>query len=710
MVDGAGSGSTEEDCIAVDRLCLASLCRILVSFSLLRPPQVVYFDSTKWGRRLSSAVSRFTRFRFVELDYSFVDIQDSDGGLSAARVWAIDVRDIAQNIVTDSLSQNPFIRRLAQRFDLQRLLIYLSKGIADELIPRQMQIKVLSWFQRQGAQKYGSHISLFVSSSPWRTEMDLYAMSCGVDLVWYRRGPALTFNLRGAFSGMGRKGWHALLRRIARSRKRREPSVDAPSSVLPTIAVNYSGKGLTQDLSRNSDLFWLPFADVDPGQVLVYFTRSDDPLDQQHYDTLKSGGVGCVALNDRARTRSDFPGWISDRSQKRRARLTGWVVLQMLLSLPARPRHLLWIVARSLEFVRQYAYWYTFFSDHNVRIHLNFVDWFGERVASDQVMHDLGGISISYQRSEESLPALRASAVHVHFGFSPRNAVDERLAGSSIRQFVSAGYINDHAFARVGSRGALLRSHLEKAGAKFVVCYFDEGSVDDKRLNVSHEHAAQHYRFLLTRLLEDEELGLILKPKKPSTIRTRLRGEVEKMLDSALATGRCILLEEGVVTTPELPCEPGYAADLCVGLLVGATATLEARLAGTPGVLIDRERILHHPFRGGSEGKIIFEDWQTLWSALEVYRLDPEANSDFGDWGTLLDEMDPFRDGRAAERIGEYVGALATGLMEGLHREEVMEFAAHQYTTRWGLDKVIEIDTREGAANQSETYPCAVDS
>ena len=126
-------------------------------------------------------------------------------------------------------------------------------------------------------------------------------------------------------------------------------------------------------------------------------------------------------------------------------------------------------------------------------------------------------------------------------------------------------------------------------------------------------------------------------------------------------------------------------------MLVGATAALESRLAGTPSVLLDPEHVTYHPMYSLGPGSVVFEGWDELWQSLLPYRQDPSANPRFGDWGPVSASADPFRDGRAAERIGAYLGCLATGLRSGLSRDLVLDQARQNYGDIWGKDKVAQL-------------------
>ena len=59
----------------------------------------------------------------------------------------------------------------------------------------------------------------------------------------------------------------------------------------------------------------------------------------------------------------------------------------------------------------------------------------------------------------------------------------------------------------------------------------------------------------------------------------------------------------------------------------------------------------------------------------------------------MLDELDPFRDGRAAERMGTYIKWLIDGFKAGMDRETIMADAAERYCEKWGKDKVTSVNS-----------------
>ena len=74
----------------------------------------------------------------------------------------------------------------------------------------------------------------------------------------------------------------------------------------------------------------------------------------------------------------------------------------------------------------------------------------------------------------------------------------------------------------------------------------------------------------------------------------------------------------------------------------------------------------------------------SLWTAASEHWSRPGGVPGFADWSALLPELDPFRDGRAAERTGAYLAWLREGLDAGVGRERALSDAAERYTKQWG--------------------------
>jgi hypothetical protein len=661
-----------------------------------------YFEISRAGRTVFDLLRRMRFIAGTELDFSCVDVRWPDGSFAVLRIDTTEMTAVCRAVRLAAFEGNPLIAWFQQRFHRSRVLVFLEKCLAEELAPTLLWVNVVSWSQRTRAQGLCDPAIFFIARTPWHQQLKEYAKRQGVTLGGYGFSwpmPKIqVWNL-----------WRIgilMARRLVTGRMPvktfaetplRPSSADGQAGPAHTIGVAYHGKGVTFDPSKNSDLFWIPFAKLQPGQCMAYLLGPEDPLDEEKFAALQQASIRAVAKNESASRSSRVPVWGRDTdilglllefmqvvTLVARAMATGWTHLGANL----------WIASKSLYFVSRYKDWRRFFANFNVKLTVDYSDWDKDRLPANQAIADLGGLSVSYQLADESTAAvLRARAVDVHFSFSPTLAETERQSGSDIDQFVAVGYVHDHAFSPVRCRASQLRRRLTDRGARFIISFFDENSGSDKRKLVSHEYRAENYRYLLAKLFTEPDLGLIFKPKKPMTLRQRL-GPVAGMLDKALATGRCFVFEEGILATPVLPCEASQAADVAIGLLSGTTTALESALAGTPALLLDREGLPFHPLYALGEGRVVFQDWDSLWEVLSAYRNDPVLAPGFGDWSPVLHRMDPFRDGKAAARIGTYISWLAEGLAQGLSREEAMERARQRYVAIWGSDKVIDLSVK----------------
>ena len=205
--------------------------------------------------------------------------------------------------------------------------------------------------------------------------------------------------------------------------------------------------------------------------------------------------------------------------------------------------------------------------------------------------------------------------------------------------------------------------------------------------------ARENYQYLLCKLLENKWLGLILKPKKPEYIR-KVLGGVNSLLDQALATGRCFIFEnhcdfsEKDFESP--PALSAMASDVSIHeVMVAGTAGVEAALAGTPTLMIDRYGFKDNQFYKLGVGKVVFNDWLSLWEKLESHLLNKPMVG-FGDWSLILDDIDPFRDEKASTRLTTFMHWLDEGFNNGLGKDQNLEAAVSKYADAWGMDKIYE--------------------
>ena len=166
------------------------------------------------------------------------------------------------------------------------------------------------------------------------------------------------------------------------------------------------------------------------------------------------------------------------------------------------------------------------------------------------------------------------------------------------------------------------------------------------------------------------------------------------MLSEAIKTGRCYILGEGESYHHSIihPVFAGLASDVAVhGHLCGGTAAVECALANIPTLLIDREGDPFNKLNNELCGKnIIFTNWKDVINFITEDFKTINKNSEFGMWPSdFLNEIDQFRDGKAAFRMGNYLMSIMEGFNSGLKRDDVLNMAAEKYIDMYGKDRVL---------------------
>jgi hypothetical protein len=236
-----------------------------------------------------------------------------------------------------------------------------------------------------------------------------------------------------------------------------------------------------------------------------------------------------------------------------------------------------------------------------------------------------------------------------------------------------------------------IRKRLMESGVKKIVFVVDEYSTNDNRWHTGHELQRENYSYILKEVLRTPWLGVIFKPKVAADLRDRLGVEVSTLLSKAEKQGRCFIYQESNrYTTAASPALAALSADICIhGDLSSGTAAIESALVGIPTLLIDREGCPDSKFYEIDGNNVIFSNWPDVITTVMQYFTAPESVSGFGDWSSIIDEMDPYRDGLASKRMGTYLHWLIEGFNGGMKNDDIMKDAANKYKKLWGEDKVI---------------------
>ena len=662
------------------------------------------------GSRPAMLIARISGLIFgvdVErLNFSLVDVRDEAGLQIRLRIENQDLA-MAQR---DAMAE-PAFRELVENGLLQdRMLMFLGKKIAfSSLLERSTMWRALyltqvcAWKAKEGTNG-GSVPVLFLERRPWLNTITRYAAESGVTIspvraamdvraeIRRRLPPEVVDVLRHLRHRASWRGLWPFTRRaesgggvMAPNERAAFPaeSKDAAESSGPRVAVDYYGRLNLDHPERFSELSFWQESSLAGGDVIMIFSSPRAPLDQQTLVELRKYGIGAVAVHPGATTVAAGPLFTGSRREGTRWFYAGGYGLESR-----------WLKEQIAYYHASRSYWRELFKAYNVGV---FVTWYkanSTHCAIADALQSLGGVLAIYQRSHEPHPTpVNSVATDIMFGFSQSGAEIERVSNSVIGYYVTTGFLGDHRFPLLRETARTIRDRLRQHGARRILAYTDENTHDDPRWLHGHHWTQENYAFLLEKVLSEPWLGLVIKPKTPRTLRRRL-GTVAELLERAEATGRCYIHEgSGPTQGWYPPSVAALASDIAVhGHLCASTAGVDATLAGVPTLLLDREGWGASPLYRLGVGQVVFTDWEGLWKACQEHWSTPGAIPGLGDWSPMLDELDPFRDGRAAERMGTYIQWLVEGFKAGQDREAVMADAAERYCAIWGTDKVTEIN------------------
>jgi hypothetical protein len=217
--------------------------------------------------------------------------------------------------------------------------------------------------------------------------------------------------------------------------------------------------------------------------------------------------------------------------------------------------------------------------------------------------------------------------------------------GIGPKSFISVGYpfcVTDN---KLNFEARRLRDELSRKKVKYVVGYFDESIQADSDIwafKTMRQHLDDIHE-ICKLVLNHSDIGVIYKTQFMRNIPYRLYPD-DTLIKSAVDTGRLIFPQAGFHRNITLPSEIALASDLCIGDLVGATASLESAMAGSKSILIDTMNF-GPKYRGiyYASSSLVYKSLSQAFAELEVNRDSNSRNENFGNWTNVFINLDLMR-------------------------------------------------------------------
>ncbi len=673
----------------VDELGFLSLCRLLVMRMKTSVRYVKYLDITKCARIF---------IRLKALKHLFCFEHHCDPNLSAMRFddnsdvfWRM--HEEPSRLVYEVMRQNPFQDGLINKLNIrckdrqEKLVLFLKQKISAEIRPAVKLCDIIKWHHAQEAQNNRNiNISslVLIKHNFWfqyleRKENIALSLS---KIIYYpniKNPLILAFNILripvGLITNMILVPFFALF-----SRRKGKKGNTGKIAVLHVQGA---------DLEKKSDFFWFPGSALQPQDILVYFRVPYRPLTLEVTQLLKKYGMTWVNLIP-LRIKKKFLGLgsleIYFYPSFRYLQKLGWLVCETVrlffLALMSPNRKIrMWEFASLISVLYHACLYEAVFSDSNVKVHFSLME--GEQlVASTLAANVTGAVNIGNHWSNYPSVWIDHGKTHdIYFAWGPFYRQFLERDYYLFKYILYSGYPYDYSFKNSREKALQLQTSLRHKGAQFIISFFDEAYTKDDCF--SKRNFEDIYRHLLAGLFRDPSLGLIIKPKRAEYYHTHLT-DIFYRIKKAQGTGRCIFLNEA-----ELPNMAAQASDLAIGLGVVNTAALEAALAGIPTVALNYGHMNFHPFYKMGLGKIVFEDIESLMPHIRQFR-DSESQNGFANYSYWLDQIDPFKDGKASQRIGRYIKWVFDEMCQGMDKTKAIEQANEKYKQAYGVDKIFK--------------------
>ncbi len=298
---------------------------------------------------------------------------------------------------------------------------------------------------------------------------------------------------------------------------------------------------------------------------------------------------------------------------------------------------------------------------HDIKVFMTAENYLRSALAMQMAAPLLGVMTFSYQYSNMAiLSSSMMNASDVMFTWSPYFDSVWKNARIRPKALVNIGYLYDGYVEKVKPRADALRAALKAKGVHCVICFFDENREKARNGLVTVGDHAETLEKLFSMVLSDPTMGLVMKVQFQSNQPAQV-DRLGILRDQLLQSGRYVELSKGTVPNIVMPCEAAISADITIGYKFGATASLEAALAGVRAILLDPFHIVMPQDVLYDQCDIVYHSLDEVLDAIAGFRRGDPTKASLGDWSKILHHFDPYRDGKSADRMRKKIAEALIG-------------------------------------------------
>lgn len=646
---------------------------------MLMNEQVNYFEispAALWAVRFFKKESLIKK-----LPWRLIEIFNEKGEMLMEFIDG-DIIEICNRIEKERLINNSFLKAFFHG-EQEKINIYILKCIHDRILNKANLINITAYYKRKDRI---DHMVLYCVDNFLHDALRQYSVETGVDI----RSPrwSIGFGLRKIVYILGYTIIFPAVELVKTLMNRKKIKIDHKK---PLVAIWHNLNQFHLNKDRRSALFLFLETKVPFNQTLVYFENPGLPCDEEMAKAMDDIGVHYIAKEDRAAVSPCVPHWsvrgiFLKNLAKRNMKL---IALLARTLLQGKVKEMI-CVTELFKFNAIFALHIDLFKSLNVKINVGTENFSAMDVPKYLAIKEAGGVRLCYQVSNIVTPQInvRGAVADVFFAFGPYYKDALEKSRSYIEQLVYSGYITDYSFAAVKNKAQQLKKQLQEKGATLVITFFDEG-FGNEQYQMSVEEASVTHNFFARLVLENSDIAVIHKPKKK-----HLAPDTD-IVRRAMKTGRFLIVSEGKYLIDSFPAESAQAADLTVGLLQSGTTNLESLLAGTPTFFLDHHKLYYYKEYSFGKDIIVFDNLESLENGIFNFKdQKKDIHSIPDELKIIVKQKDPFQDGKAINRIGDYMSWLMDQFEGGADRKRALAYAAEKFHEKWGNKFDLEIPQR----------------
>jgi hypothetical protein len=211
------------------------------------------------------------------------------------------------------------------------------------------------------------------------------------------------------------------------------------------------------------------------------------------------------------------------------------------------------------------------------------------------------------------------------------------------KRYRQVGFTTQGDLQKIQERANKLKDHLSSSGIDFVIGYFDENVQEDSDIWAFKTKSEQLYdiHLLCNLIFKFPNIGIVYKNQFVRKHPTNLFPN-DHLISRAIKTGRFLIPNVSATHNRNLvlPSEIGMVSNICIGDLVGATASLEAALVGSRSILINSMNVktTFRKFYFNSK-LLVYPNLTSALNDIEQYlKGDPQFDQ-IGKWDDVLKEL-----------------------------------------------------------------------